>query len=438
MNLKPSYYNHMATLENGKTILFNFFTECLFEVKEDEIDQVNYILENCDVEMEGKANELKQRLIDQWYLIPDETDELQMIRIRNLSKRYESLSYDLVVMPTLDCNFSCKYCYETHKNVYMSPEVKMGVINWAKKISKVARRLSISWFGGEPMLDFSLIDEINSNIKKICTENRCFFISDITTNGSLFTEDILSKIDELNIFNFQITIDGPPEFHNTYRPFMDGTESFDLVFSNIFRILNHTRAKVSLRINIDMDNYREIPRLLDMIPKEYRTPRLMIVFKDIFSDPAGNLGIEEKINEKRIKSYQYMKNLYHYAIEQGFNVFLPALRIQDHHCESGSKNHFIIHPTGDLYKCTVAYETGKRAGKLRKDGTLQIDSVETSKWLAYIPGDDQRCAECKFLPRCQGGCRYNRIMGKNPCLLESTDLDEMINLYYLSKVAFSG
>lgn len=438
MSLKPSFYNHLATLENGKTILFNFFTESLFEVQNEEIDQVNYILENCNVDMEGDAEVLKQKLINNYYLIPEETDELQLIRIRNLSKRYDSLSYDLVVMPTLDCNFSCKYCYETHKDVYMSPEVKRGVINWASKISKVARRLSISWFGGEPMLDFALIEEINSNIKKICTDNKCFFMSDITTNGSLFTDEILSKIDGLNIFNFQITIDGPPEFHNTYRPFNDGTESFDLVFNNVFRVLNHTRAKVALRINIDMDNYQEIPRFLDMIPKEYRTPRLMIVFKDIFSDPAGNLGIEEKVNAKRIKSFDYIKDLYFYAMEQGFNVFLPALRIQDHHCESGSKNHFIIHPTGDLYKCTVAYETGNRAGLLKEDGTIQIDSLETMKWLSYIPGDDQRCAECKFLPRCQGGCRYNRIMGKNPCLLESSDLDEVIHQYYLSKSGSKG
>ncbi len=385
MNLKPSYYNHLAKLENGKVILFNFLTGNLLEIKDDNLDLLNQIFENCNDQHEGYADELKKELVENLYLVPQDANELDMIRIRNLSTRYDNLFYNLVIMPTLDCNFLCKYCYETHEKVFMSDEIKMGIINWASKIAQVTKRFVVNWFGGEPLLDFSIIEEINSNLKEICTKNRCFFISDITTNAYLLTDEILSKVDDLNINSFQITIDGPPEIHNKYRPLANGEGSFDVVFKNIFKILDQTRARVSLRINVDQNNFDKIPEFLDMIPEKYRIPRLMIVFKDIFSDPGGTKGKELEIDNNRIVTYKKMKQLYLYGIEHGFTVFLPAFSIKDHHCNSGTKNYFIIHPTGDLYRCTVEFETGKKVGKLHQDGSLDIDSYATSKWLSYTP-----------------------------------------------------
>ncbi|MCK4257499.1 MAG: SPASM domain-containing protein [Halanaerobiales bacterium] len=433
MNLKPSYYNHLAKLNNGKVVLFNFLTGNLKEIDEADIDKLKFIFENCNKNFDGYSENLKKELINDLYLVPEDANELDIVRIRNLSTRYDNLIYNLVLMPTLDCNFSCKYCYESKEQIFMSEDVKIGIINWATKIARVSKRFVINWFGGEPLLDFSIIEEINSSIKNICTENRCFFISDITTNGYLLTDEILSKVDNLNITSFQITVDGPPEIHNKYRPLENGEGTFDIVYKNILKILDQTRANVALRVNVDQNNFDKIPDFLNMIPKKYRTPRLMIVFKDIFSDPSGKTGRESEIDQNRINTYKKMKQLYHYGMEQGFNVFLPTFSIRDHHCNSGSKNYFIVHPTGDLYRCTVEFATGKSIGKLFKDGSLDIDSYATSKWLSYIPGDDEKCAKCKFLPLCQGGCRYNRMMGKLPCSLESTDIDGVIELYYLSK-----
>lgn len=430
--MKASYYNYFAKLENGKNILFNFLTNSMMEVKEEELPEVQHILEHCNDELTGSRAEMRQLLEQRMYLVPDDADELQIIRIKNLSKRYDNLVYSLVLMPTLDCNFSCKYCFESHYKGFMSEQVKRGVINWAEKIARVSKRLTIDWFGGEPMLDFSIIEEINGAVKQVCAKYNCFFVSAITTNGSLFTDEILRKIDDLRIANFQITVDGTPEFHNKYRPYRDGSGTFDVVFQNIFRILRETKANVAMRINVDCENIESATTLLDMIPTEYRTPRLLIAFKDIFSDPGGQTGKEEEITKRRV-TYKEMKKLYFYAVQQGFNVFMPAFRIQDHHCASGDKNYFIVHPSGDLYRCTVEFETGQKVGELLEDGNLRLDSFATARWIGYVPGDDERCAKCQFLPMCHGGCRYNRMMGKKPCLLESADLNGVIELYYLSQ-----
>ncbi len=433
MKLKPSFYNHWASLQNGKQVLFNFFTGKMIEVPDTDFEKYIYVMDHCNTDLAEDQQKLKKELVQEMYLIPEDVNELDMIRIRNLSSRYDSLFYNLVIMPTLDCNFACKYCYESRDTGYMSEELQKGLISWINKISRMARRLQLTWFGGEPLMDFSIVENINSHAKAACAQSGCFFHSDITTNGYLLTDEILSKVDDLRLTNFQITIDGPPEYHNKYRPLKDGSESFDVILKNVFRLLDRTKAQVALRINVDKENYSSIPKFLKMIPQKYRTPQLMLAYKDIFSDPEGNKGIEEEITNNRIKSYQIMKDLYTHSLQEGFEVFIPALKIRDHHCNSGSKNYFIVHPSGDLYRCTVEFENGKTVGHLLEDGNIIIDSYTMAKWLAYTPGDDEKCAHCKFLPMCQGGCRYNRIVGKNPCSLEATDLDGIIELYYLSK-----
>lgn len=431
--MKPSFYNYLAAMEDGKVILFNFLTNNCVELAENQIEPVQSILDHCDESTADHLIPLRQFLIEKLFLIPDEADELEVIRIRNLSRRYDSLVYNIVVMPTLECNFACKYCFESQKTGFMSKEIRNGIVNWAGKIARASRHCILSWYGGEPLLDFTIVEEINSRVKAICLEQKCGFVSDITTNGSLITDEVIRKAEELSLNQFQITIDGAPEFHNRYRPLRGGGESFDVVFTNLLRILRETRARVTLRINIDRENIDSIPGLLDRIPPEFRTPRLTVAFKDIFSDPGGEAGLAAAIDRQRI-TYKDLKRLYFYGVKGGFNVYLPAFKVQDHHCNSGNKNYFVVHPSGDLYRCTVEFETGRKVGRLLEDGNITVDSYANARWMSYIPGDDERCAQCKFLPMCHGGCRYNRLMGKKPCMLESADLNGVIELYYLSQL----
>lgn len=430
--MKPSYYNYLATLEDGRTMLFNFLTNNVLELKDGEVERVQSILEHCDEGETDSTAALRQFLIDKLFLVPDEADELEIIRIRNLSKRYDSSTYNLVVMPTLECNFACKYCFESRKTGFMSEATQRGIINWAEKIARASRRFILTWYGGEPLLDFSIIEEINSQVKAQCVAQKCNFASDITTNGYLINDKILRKADALSLTQFQITIDGMPEYHNRYRPLRGGGETFDVVFENVLRILRETRANVALRVNIDVDNLESIPALLDRIPQEYRTPRLLITFKDIFSDPGGEAGQVEAIDRRRV-TYKDLKHLYFYGVKQGFRIYLPAFQVHDHHCNSGNKNYFVVHPSGDLYRCTVEFETGRKVGQLLENGNILVDSYANARWMSHIPGDDAQCAQCKFLPMCHGGCRYNRLMGKKPCMLESADLNGVIELYYLAQ-----
>lgn len=337
-------------------------------------------------------------------------------------------------MPTLECNFACEYCYETKHAGFMSENVRKGIVRWIDHIAESSKHFGIGWFGGEPLLDFPLIEEINQYAIEVCETNKCTFRSHITTNGYLLNEDMIKKVDILNIFSFQITLDGAPETHNKSRPLRNGKGTFDTVYENILKLLDQTNAIVRVRVNVDSENYNSVFKLLDMIPDKYKTSKLRFTFLKIFPSPDENAVINKDIKEKSISSTVMMKELFVYAIKKGFHVQFPLLAVNEQFCETCSENYFIVHPRGEIYKCSVAFELGKRIGVITEEGNIEIDHAMMSKWSSYVIGDYEKCTKCKLLPLCYGGCLFQRFEGYDGCPYEVDDLDGIVELKYFAAV----
>lgn len=98
-------------------------------------------------------------------------DEISLLRYRNHQHIYADRDYSLFLNPTLECNFSCWYCYETHEKGYMSEKmiekIKKHIIYMIEKIH--INSLTLSWFGGEPLLYFNeVVYPISLFAKEIC------------------------------------------------------------------------------------------------------------------------------------------------------------------------------------------------------------------------------------------------------------------------------
>lgn len=60
-------------------------------------------------------------------------------------------------------------------------------------------QLSITWFGGEPLLAIDLIEEIQIKMQDIANRKCITFNSGIITNGYLLTEEVSNKLVDLGI-----------------------------------------------------------------------------------------------------------------------------------------------------------------------------------------------------------------------------------------------
>ena len=422
---KPSFYNYLTTLENGVAVLYNVLSGAMFEVSPEEMDCLRLL------ESEGYTHlseDMKNTLVENSFLIPAETNELAIIREGNLARRFDPNKYILCIMPTLDCNFDCKYCYEPQprEKGFLQSDVREGIKQYLEKIVPNATSLSVPWYGGEPMLDFPLIEEVNRYALTLCEKQGCQFTSDITTNGYLFTDAIVQKIDDLHIKYIQITVDGPKVVHDKYRYLCDGSGTFDVIFENILKILRYTQATIFLRINVDVNNYQHIPELLAMIPEEFRSKRLRLFFRSIVPRGAEFAG-DEKVEELQSK---YVTDLFVSSLKEGFHIYVPRIKNVGNYCESCLSNHYIVHPTGKLFKCTVELGDNDSIGTLLANGEIALNQARANKWLAEAAGDDLKCTQCQFLPLCQGGCRRQKVNGIYQCPPQSRNLQGFANVLY--------
>jgi sulfatase maturation enzyme AslB (radical SAM superfamily) len=133
---------------------------------------------------------------------------------------YSPLSAEVVL--TKNCNLSCSYCFVSEKE-------KAYNLNWDALESFIdsAQPMTLSVFGGEPLLRFDLI-------KKIYAKNPAYFENNaIITNGILIKRHI-DEIKDMNI-NFQISLDGNEKTTDANR----GKGVFKRVMESVEECVKH-------------------------------------------------------------------------------------------------------------------------------------------------------------------------------------------------------
>ncbi len=145
----------------------------------------------------------------------------------------------IALLVAQECNMSCVYCYgqdgEYAGKGMMSEETAFRAVDWLIENSKGIDRVNISFFGGEPLLNFPLIRKTVEYAKvKVSEKNKKVTFS-LTTNGSLLTDEIISFLREEKIVPM-VSFDGPPALQNRQRPFKNGSGSYDAVRENIRKL----------------------------------------------------------------------------------------------------------------------------------------------------------------------------------------------------------
>ena len=149
----------------------------------------------------------------------------------------ESLSNQglhLILLPTEACNLRCVYCYEEFQYKRMEPHVIRGVKAWIERRAASLDRLSIGWFGGEPLLALDVIEDISQTIRcQVGQHPSCSYFADITTNAYLMTPSVFERLLDWGVTRFQISFDGPRDWHDRKRVRPGGGRTFDRIWGNL-------------------------------------------------------------------------------------------------------------------------------------------------------------------------------------------------------------
>lgn len=200
-----------------------------------------------------KANKNLKDNMDKWDLFKLKTGRVNHISSDSIMKSIEEyLKPQLILGVTENCNLRCKYCifsgnyedFRTHANNTMPLDIALKSVdkfmNYINKwIEFSPEKLPIiSFYGGEPLLNYDLIKEIVKYVqsKKFNT------MYSITTNGTLLNDEIIKFLVDNN-FIISVSIDGDKEINDKNRVFPNNVGSFDIVFNNIKKIQSEIKKQ---------------------------------------------------------------------------------------------------------------------------------------------------------------------------------------------------
>lgn len=305
----------------------------------------------------------------------------------------------LIILATEQCNFRCTYCYEDFKVGKISDNVITGIKALLDNRCTDLRRLSISWFGGEPLTAKKQVLDISKYVMSLVYQHpQLNYEGDMTTNAYLLDYETAKALSNVGVREFQISLDGHREVHNQSRLRADGKGTYDRIWNNLLTIRNSSLpVSIILRVHFTVDTIQLIEPLIEDIKKEFLPdPRFSVFFKAIEKlggpNDAFMKTFSEVEKEKALKSLQHQ--LFGENINQPQNDSLPEHPV----CYASRPNSLVIRANGDVGKCTVALtDERNKIATLQPNGTLKLIAGRLNPWLRGIKTLEPMDLTCPLL-----------------------------------------
>ena len=420
MRYKQSRFNFAYKREANENVVYNTFSKALVLLDDDEYRQYEALtLIDSDTE---------KRLADNGILIEESFDEMHFLKYFHYKKKFSNDTLFLTIAPTLDCNFSCPYCYENRRPGKMSVDIQNAVISYIKNsISYGVRNLDISWYGGEPLLYPDVLESLARKILSVAESGNCLLNMYLVTNGYLLTPQMIELLDEIGITKIQVTLDGLRTNHDARRPLRNGGGTFDRIMENL-NFFCDSPIEVAVRMNIDNQNCRDYILLKEKITllnnpniKMYPSP-----VEDINKDTVN--AVSDFMTTNEFESFAM-------SICEDGGLSPDNFAVMDDRycfCTAETENCYVVDNLGDFYKCWD--EVGRP-----EHCCFNILAPENknysiiAKYLADDPFSDEKCSRCVFLPLCYGGCKFQKAkLSKSVCGFTRDTLKKYLEIAFFN------
>lgn len=330
------------------------------------------------------------------------------------------------------CNLNCYYC--AYGDLYTPhPERKKNNLKWEtvkhfydyiiplweKHNTSYERIVNVYFYGGEPLLNFQLIEQIVSlfNSKKI---KNITFKYGLTTNGILLEKYMDYLID--NDFYITVSIDGNKQ-NNSYRVFPNGESSFDSLINQLDKIYKkdityfnknisfnsvlHDRNTPSAIDAFLVDKYNKSSTLGDLAKTDVNKNKLK-EFNAIYRPFFYYLKENEYLSLNKEKGYTYTEgkrriithyNKYFFTSFPSLKTLSNNFRMQTGTCFPFSKKIYIS-SQGHIFPCEKI-SSDNILGKIDNKGVnidyTYIADFYTKKYAKI----KKQCLKCAFNQLCK-------------------------------------
>ena len=410
--MEVSKYNRIV---NTEKLAFNAFSGALCEFDSKEWKMFKEILAKPNNTFSREYEQIRKKMFELGYLIPEGYSEIDILKTKYLKTKFDPRYMVLTIIPTLNCNFACTYCYEKDKRGLMSNEVAESLLDFVndKILRDNIQYLDVHWYGGEPLLAFDLIEDLSENFIKICEERGIYYQAMMVTNGFLLDNIKVKRLRDQHLTFLQITIDGPKNVHDQRRFLKGRRGSFDTIIKNLLYASKY--FKVAIRVNVDRENAASLNELLEYLQSIGLHKNKNIT---IYCERAwGALSCRKKTIEFSREEFTNISCSFNEKVlTTGFKIDLPFI-VRDAYCVADKLNGFVINYDGSILKCWEDLEDEKEMINMKigtvKDGITNLNKF--SGWMNISPFEDPECVDCEILPLCMGGCPKFIMKGHKLC-----------------------
>lgn len=306
----------------GGFYVFDVNTNAILKIRESVYDRLNGNKAKMNIDENNEAEEIIGKMKDRGFLsekrlkvIAHPVDDVLEFYLDN---RINMLTLQI----TQQCNLRCEYCVYSggynnrgHTNKKMSFDIAKKSIDFFISHSRNTEKINISFYGGEPLLEFEFIKKCIEYTNQKSEGKEVIF--GMTTNGTLLNEEIVEFL-QMHDISLTISLDGPKHIHNKNRRFAGNNEgSFEKVIENLELLRSKYPEyfkKVGFSIVLDPENgFSCINEFFTSFDAIKDNVKLTSVIADNYS--KKNINVTENYNVER-----------EYEV---FKLFLSKLKVID-------------------------------------------------------------------------------------------------------------
>jgi uncharacterized protein len=426
--MKWSEYNVLFESSKHGSILYNGLTGAFVELDERALKEIEIIRAEPNDYDPTDHLLLYEKLRKGRILVLEEeqNDIIDSMILRRQQGNYDNTILRLTIIPTFSCNFGCTYCYQQHKRpVRMGDDTEEKLIDFVRSYDKV-RDISISWYGGEPLLEFDRIVSLSANLEILNIP----FKAGMVTNGYLLDSRVARKLNSLRIESLQVTIDGTSEIHDKRRVLVGGGKTYKRIIDNLKMLLDCWDGKLFIRVNTDMRNQQHFAHTHDELAQIFKGTETKIyagILRDCPVNSPDHACELEAENEGNFFVDQYES---HGLVDRMFFSETTYLG-----CQATQRNAFTIGPEGELYKCWS--DIGNPEMVVGNISKKQWNLPLYTRYMVGVdPFTDPDCRTCVCISICGGGCSNRRLRKKyqgqdvSPCMGFKENFTKYLEIAY--------
>jgi sulfatase maturation enzyme AslB (radical SAM superfamily) len=294
----------------------------------------------------------------------------------------------LTLLVTEQCNLNCVYCFEKKKSTRKMPRsvALAAVERHLDSTSDEFDEVQIDFTGGEPLMNFPLIQEVVEHVHARQWRKRHTF--SIGTNGTLITEKVRRWADAHPCVTFAFSFDGVPEAHDQNR-----SKSYKKVVRNLEFFKRWPKGKVKMTL---------VPESLGFLAasvKHVHALGLEVAANVVFEDVWGGRKLEYlRIFDRQLAELAdfYFDNPQlepPYLVNVPLEGLLFPRKKGDRFCGSG-KNMITVDLDGTEYPCHRFLPMASSRPEPKPD-------------LGYHRTRPSRCERCPLVAVCPTCIAYN-------------------------------